>query len=302
MKMVLPLNWDKASEGNDELCARFVRRQITDGSSVMPYRLFIPEKTGGKASDSGSFPLLIYLHGADAAGDDNDIQLSMHDIGTRPVRDDMQRKHPCYVLAPQYGEMKHWAMPDIRRVLWKLIEDTINGIEDIDRERIYIYGYSAGGVGLLRLLKEHDDIFAAAIAICGATGTWNFDNLLHTPLWMVHAKDDTIVKSTYKTDRIREPGNLGSRDIIERLGTGDYRIAAQGRDPLGAETSVLVKAEGDGDKDSDTGEVPDLRYTEYPEGYMMEKFGVNPHCSWVAVSDAGSSEIWEWMFHKKRKL
>ncbi len=302
MKMVLPVNWDRASEGNEVLCTRFVKRQITDGSAVLPYRLFIPKRKGTEASALKEFPLLIYLHGADAAGDDNEIQLSMHDIGTFPVRDDMQRKHPCYVLAPQYGEMKHWAMADVKDILWKLIEDTVNNNEDIDRKRIYIYGYSAGAVGLLRLLKEHDDIFAGAIAICGATGTWQLDNLLHTPLWMVHACDDTIVKSTYRTERIREPGNLGSRDIMERLGTGGYHVVIKEKYPAGAVTMVLEKGESNPDADTVTREDVDLRYTEYPEGYMTGGFGVNPHCSWVAVSDARSLGIWEWMFQKQRDI
>jgi predicted peptidase len=195
----------------------------------------------------------------------------MHDIGTYPARDDMQSRHPCYILAPQYGEMKHWAMPEIRGPLWELLTDTIDSHNDIDRNRIYVYGYSAGGVGLLKLLKEHPGFFAAAVSICGATGLNDIDNLLKTPLWMVHAADDTIVKSTYRTDRLREPANLGSADIYAHF--------------AGAES---VKGS-------------ELRYTEYPAGYMQEHFGVNPHCSWVAVSDPGNREIWDWMFLKRIK-
>ena len=275
MKMILPTNWDKAGEGNDILCKRFQRNTFRQGIRTLPYRLFIPAKAAGGGAGRGEggdkLPLVIYLHGADAAGDDNDIQLSMHDIGTYLARDDMQSRHPCYILAPQYGEMKHWAMPEIREPLWELLLKTIDTYDEIDSSRIYIYGYSAGGVGLLKLLKEHPGFFAAAVSICGATGLADIDNLLRTPLWMVHAADDTIVKSTYRTDSLQKPANLGSADIYAYFPNAERERGV------------------------------DLRYTEYPAGHMSDRFGVNPHCSWVAVSDKGSTEIWEWMFLKRLK-
>ena len=162
-------------------------------------------------------------------------------------------------------------MPEVMDPLWELLNDVMDSHEDIDRQRVYVYGYSAGGVGLLKLLKEHPGYFAAAVSICGATGLGSIDNLLKTPLWMVHAADDTIVKATYRTDPLKEPANLGSADIYAHF--NDLPCAGRA----------------------------DLRYTEYPEGYMQDKLGVNPHCSWTAVSDEKNSEIWEWMFLKRKK-
>lgn len=267
MKMLLPPNWDEASAGNDALCAKFEKKIYRAGGSYLPYRLFAPLKESEK-----QFPLVIYLHGADAAGDDNEIQLSMHDIGTFPARDDMQKRHPCYIIAPQYGEMRHWSMPEVRDALWSLIEGTITEHADIDLSRIYIYGYSAGAVGTLRTVKEHCDFFAAAIAICGATGSWDIDKLLKIPIWLVHAADDNIVKATYRTSTRTELANLGSHDIYE----------------------WYLKAKKKAEKP-----VCEMRYTEYPEGYMEKTYGVNPHCSWVAVSDLRNIEMWEWMFAKR---
>lgn len=260
--MLLPPNWDKPGEGNDKLCAKFSKRVYNDSNRILNYRFYEPENKVNKA-----MPLVLYLHGADAAGDDNELQLSMHDIGTFLARDDMTGRHPCYILAPQYGEMKHWAMPEIKDILWELIERTVKEHSDIDPARMYIYGYSAGGVGTFRLIKERPGFFAAALCICGATGTWNIDSLLKTPIYMVHASDDTIVRSTYRTDKNSALGNYGSADIYDRFRK----------------------------------EHKDLRYVEYPAGYMEERYGVNPHCSWVAVSDPRNMNIWEWLFSKKLK-
>lgn len=262
MKMLLPPDWDKPGDGNDRLCARFSKRVYENGSGRLNYRLYEPgEKKGGPV------PLVLYLHGADAAGSDNELQLSMHDIGSYLARDDMQERYPCYILAPQYGEMKHWAMPDVKVLLWELVGKFTEDHDDIDRSRIYIYGYSAGGVGTLRLIKEHPGFFAAALSICGATGTWDIDNLLKTPLYLVHAADDTIVRASYRVKGSKETGNFGSADIYDR-----FR------------------------KDHS-----DLKYDEYPTGWMKEHYGVNPHCSWVTVSDQRSIKIWQWLFSKKLK-
>ena len=262
MKMLLPPNWDKPDRGNDKLCAKFEKKVYNKTSGSLNYRYYEPPAGNGKL-----MPLVLYLHGADAAGDDNELQLSMHDIGTFLVRDDLAGRYPCYILAPQYGEMKHWAMPEIKDLLWGLVDDTIKAHPDIDAGRVYIYGYSAGGVGTLRLIKERPGFFASALSICGATGSWNIENLLKTPLYMVHAADDTIVKATYRTKDTGFPGNYGSADIYDRFG----------------------------------GEHKDMKYDEYPPGFMEEHFGVNPHCSWVAVSDLRNLKIWEWLFSKKLK-
>lgn len=260
MKMLLPPNWDKADAGNDKLCAKFLKKIYNGSSGSLNYRFYEPVGRKDKA-----LPLVLYLHGADAAGDDNELQLDMHDIGTFLARDDMSKRHPCYVLAPQYPEMKHWAMPEVKDLLWGLVDETIRDRTDIDLDRIYIYGYSAGGVGTFRLIKERPGFFAAALSICGATGTWNIESLLRTPLYMVHAVDDMIVRSTYRTKKTGWPGNMGSADIYDRF-RKDHK---------------------------------DLKYVEYPAGFMEDRYGVNPHCSWVAVSDLKSLDIWEWLFAKK---
>ncbi len=88
----------------------------------------------------------------------------------------------------------------------------------------------------------------------------------------MHAADDKIDKASYRTSERTELANLGSHDIYE----------------------WYLKA-----KEETEGPVCEMRYTEYPEGYMEKQYGVNPHCSWVAVSDLRSMDIWEWMFAKK---
>ncbi len=251
--MILPLDWDKPSSENEELCRKFISDVYKEGDTDVPYRLFTPK------SDK-PVPFVVYLHGADAVGHDNNLQLSMHDIGTVLVRDEWQNTNPCYVLAPQYDETQYWNTPGITRAIVNIIKKYINEGK-ADPKRIYIYGYSAGGVGTLFMLSNHPDIFAAAIAICGVTGKKGLPVLAVKPLWLCHAIDDNIVRASYK----RQDGtisNYGSRDIYEALMSS----------------------------------AKELKYTEYPKGWMKMQYGVNPHCSWVAVSN--NHEMWNWLFSK----
>ena len=253
---ILPKDWDKPSEDNGNLCMLFAKNAYRDGNVIIPYRFYVP-----KGNDV--VPLVVYLHGADAIGRDNDLQLSMHDIGTMFARDSMQKKHPCYILAPQCGNGLHWSMPQVRDALQHLVEHFVSVNPRIDGKKIYIYGYSAGAVGLLETLKEYHEYYAAAISICGATSPRQSDKLRITPLWMIHAADDRIVKASYGD---------GSDAAVHYMGSRNIYSAMQGRSDW------------------------ELKYTEYPEGYMEEKYGVNPHCSWVAVSDPINVQFGEWMF------
>ncbi len=258
--MKIPEDWDHPGRENEKLCGRFSAKEHV-GHFTIPFRLYEPEKR------KGWIPLVVFLHGADAVGRDNGKQLSMHEIGTMFARDEWQAQHPCYILAPQYNYGMHWSTAGVTEDVFAMIGECVRAHPLIDKSRIYIYGYSAGGVGTLRMLKEYPDFFAGAIAICGATGDNDLANLLATPLYLIHAADDEIVRASYRSPKTHMLAHYGSRDIYEEL---------------------QMKAGS-------------LHYIEYPEGDMKAKFGVNPHCVWVAVSAESGEPVREWLFAKTRR-
>ena len=274
--MLLPADWDQPDKDNGKLCALFEKDIYSHNGCRLPFRLFRPQAKTGSL-----LPLVIYLHGADAVGNDNELPLSMHDVGTMFAKKEWQKEHPCYILAPQYGHGQHWSMEDTEQAAWNLFNETIAAYS-IDPSRIYIYGYSAGGVGTLRMLKNHPSFFAAAISICGATGKSDLPALRQTPLWMIHAVDDEIVKASYRSPNVRELAHLGSRDIF------DYFRQTTGVPAQAGPDTVFDARELSGGCE--------LRYTEYPHGKMKALYGVHPHCSWVAMSDPANRRFGEWMF------
>ena len=265
--MVWPADWDKPCEENSVLAARF-SSGIWYGEDAVyfKYRYYAP-KSAGRAGNE-KYPLVLHLHGADAFGDDNSLQLDLHEIGTVFAKDSWQQRHPCYVLVPQCDQYRHWSRNDISRQVQRFVISFTEKYKDIDTDRIYVYGYSAGGLGTFTLIKNFPEYYAAAVPICGATSGDRIKDLLKIPVWMVHAEDDRIVRSSYGNPGESSKFYMGSAEIYE----------------------VLKKYF---DKNTD------IRYTEYPKGWMKEFFGVNPHCSWVAVSDDKSGkDIREWMFSK----
>ena len=261
--MVVPKDWDLPSEGNDVLSEKFEAHIHEGKEGRMPYRLFVPDP-------SEKVPKVLYIHGADCVGDDNISQLSMHDIGTMYARPSWQKKHPCYVLAPQYGIGMGYTVTDVGAAIQDLLEQVIREHDDIDRSRIYIYGYSAGGAKLYRLLKQHPGFYAGAIGICGSTDRAFLEDITKTPLYMVHAVDDPVVRYSYKSGNqdVRKLSHLGSGDIHEMFReTVDWDM-----------------------------------HVKFPEkGFMKEHYHVNAHCSWVYVSDPGNRDISEWLFSKRLK-
>ncbi|HEX7692745.1 MAG TPA: phospholipase, partial [Sediminibacterium sp.] len=64
----------------------------------------------------------------------------------------------------------------------------------IDRSRIYIAGLSQGGMGVLDIIARKPDIFAGALAICGA-GEPSTAKLFagKVSLWLFHGDKDDVV-------------------------------------------------------------------------------------------------------------
>ncbi|AMW33646.2 prolyl oligopeptidase family serine peptidase [Fervidobacterium islandicum] len=224
----------------------------------MPYRLFVPEnmKTQEK------YPLVVFLHGAGERGRDNAKQILANEGATVWASEDVQQKHPCFVLAPQCPENAYWGTsfrtsdelePNSLLLTVVLIVDKVIHDYPVDTERIYITGLSMGGFGTVGLLTLCPEKFAAAVVVCGGGNVKKVHKISHIPIWFFHAEDDDVVPVKY------------SRDLVEAL------------EKLGAP----------------------VRYTEYPKGFMAS-LGSFPHASWIpAYRD---KEMIEWVFsHRKVK-
>jgi len=85
-------------------------------------------------------------------------------------------------------------------VLMDLIKEFISNHPEIDTNRIYIGGCSAGGYMTLNMLIENPDYFAAAFPTCevylnSKITDEKIQQLAKVPLWFVQAENDNIAKA-----------------------------------------------------------------------------------------------------------
>lgn len=192
----------------------------------LPYRFLKPPENHNQ-----KYPLIIFLHGAFEKGDDNERQL---DIGGKFfLNDSIRNQYPAFVLFPQCADTDSWAYFEnkidfatgqatdwnfpfnkkptrVTAALKKLIDSLVLK-ERLDPTRIYIAGYSQGGMGVLDMIARYPDTFAAGLSICGAGEPLTAKFFAgKVALWMFHGDKDDVVPVSFSRDYARRLSKLGA--------------------------------------------------------------------------------------------
>jgi predicted peptidase len=185
-----------ASAGSGDLYG-FVAGTYRDSEgNTMPYRLYSPVMS----APSVRYPLVLFLHGLEGVGKDNEKQISGMDFAGAHawVMPHNQAAHPCFVLAPQCPPGGLWINPLTRKPS-KHLRCTVALIEElsselpIDQRRIYVTGQSMGGYGAWAAISFFPDFFAAAVPVCGGGRTGRARFLVGTPVWAFHGSLDPVI-------------------------------------------------------------------------------------------------------------
>lgn len=176
-------------------------------SDTLKYRVMMPKNF----NVSKQYPILLFLHGAGERGNDNKAQL-IH--GSKFFASEVNReKYPAIVVFPQCPKNSYWANVKIDRsskpiklkfprckkpkkpmeLVIKLMEDLVSK-SYVNKNQIYVGGMSMGGMGTFEILSRKPEMFAAAIAICGAGNPKKAKSYAKsTPLWVFHGAKDNVV-------------------------------------------------------------------------------------------------------------
>lgn len=154
----------------------------------MPYRVMTPAHFDEKKN----YPLVIFLHGIDERGTDNEKQLRW---GASLFQADSARtRHPAFVIFPQCPTGYLWAEQHPMEKLKALIDDFV-AKNNVDRKRIYIVGLSMGAFGTYEMVARNPGMFAAAIAISGDGDLKRIGNMSKTQWKIFAGKKDNVVTS-----------------------------------------------------------------------------------------------------------
>ena len=202
----------------DDLAERFSKQVFqTESGEKLPYRLLEP-----RSPCSGTYPLVVFLHGAGERGDDN-VKPLIHGVKTFAT-DEYRKKFPCFVIAPQCPTGKRWVevdwskdshtMPekpsDPMRLTLALIE-SLKSEFPIDPNRVYITGLSMGGYGSWDAIQRHPELFAAAAPVCGGGDPAGAERMVDIPVWAFHGDKDTAVKPHRSRDMIAAIEKAGGK-------------------------------------------------------------------------------------------
>jgi predicted peptidase len=158
-------------------------------NGTMPYRVMVPSKY----NRNERYPLVIFLHGIDERGTDNEKQLRW---GASLFKSDsVRRDFPAFVIFPQCPSEYYWASDAPMAALKLLISDFVKE-NNVNDRKIYIVGMSMGAYGTYEMVARNPDLFAAAIAISGDGDLNRAKNMARTQ-WKIYAgKKDNIVPSS----------------------------------------------------------------------------------------------------------
>jgi glyoxylase-like metal-dependent hydrolase (beta-lactamase superfamily II)/poly(3-hydroxybutyrate) depolymerase len=166
----------------------------SDRGSTLPHRYFAPA-----AAKAGAVkrPLVLFLHGEEAAGTDNLAQLTSSEGATIWVEKDHLAKNPTYVLAPQAPKGADWGKDPVYGDALGLLKQFVAKHPDVDSDRLYVVGFSSGGTGAWTMLLRNPGLFAAVMPIAGNADAFLADEaafaaIRNTPVLPIHSYDDPV--------------------------------------------------------------------------------------------------------------
>ena len=129
----------------------------------MEYNLFVPDGYDGDKS----FPLLLFMADASTVGKEVTAPLTQGYGALEFASDRDQKKHPAFVLVPQYTDwavQDDWSTTDEVEMTIRLLEAVIKEYK-VDTDRLYTTGQSMGGMMSFYFNITHPDLFAASLFI-----------------------------------------------------------------------------------------------------------------------------------------
>lgn len=179
--------------------------RFVEGQTLL---LYPPDPEAG--ADAAPPPVILFLHGMGERGEGGPELAAAARWGLPKFRAEGRRitetPFPFLVVVPQCPKAHTWCDEAALSALDHLVDGLV--AERGDRSRLYLSGFSMGGIGAFCLALRRPQRFAALASVCGACTTPDaLPRLSQLPLWIAYGEDDEIGELTQ-----------GSLDIVSRLG------------------------------------------------------------------------------------
>lgn len=176
--------------------------------------------------DDLSMPYWLAVYGSKPA-DGRSLWISLHGGGNTPAAvNDQQWENQKHLYRPAegvyvaprapYNDWDMWCKPKLDAFYKALIEMCVAYL-DVNPDKVYIMGYSAGGDGVWRMAPRMADTWAAASMMAGHPGDVSTLNLRNTPFMIWCGSED----AAYDRNRLDYERGL-EMDSLHRADPGGY--------------------------------------------------------------------------------
>jgi predicted peptidase len=165
-------------------------------------------------SRRSKWPLVVYLHGSGSRGFDLNLVRREGPVGVVA----RGKKFSFILLSPQCPARFDWNP----KVVVDLIEHISSSLS-VDRDRVYLTGYSMGGFGAWRIAAYDPKRFAAVAPLAGSGDVGQAKRLVDVPIWAFHgAKDQVVPLKTTEAmvDAVRKYGGQVRLTVYPNGGHG----------------------------------------------------------------------------------
>jgi predicted peptidase len=223
--------WRYHSRPGAQVCQQYVGKEGNDTNAVetvIDYLLYLPpEYTAAER-----WPLVVYLHGSGQRGENLD---EVRDAGL-PERIEEGARPKFILVSPQCPTDARWEPKSIVT----LIEHVCKTLP-VDRDRVYLTGFSMGGFGTWQTACYDPARFAAIVPVAGGGDVSQAKRLARLPIWTFHGAEDAVVPlsaSQEMVEAVRKCGGHVQLTVYPETGHGiskrtyeDPRLFAQRRTP-----------------------------------------------------------------------
>lgn len=173
----------------------FQKKIFSKDQIQIPYRILTPKNN----IKTEKYPLVITFHNSTRIGADNENQLEP--FARIWLRNEIYSKYHCYVIAPQFSKRSsnyeknaegiQISKPSDEAIaVLDLIKDVEREYPNIDKDRIYLIGYSMGASTAQNLMNLDPARFAAIVSVAAVPDFSNFKEVDKKRIWLIHGEKD----------------------------------------------------------------------------------------------------------------
>lgn len=144
----------------------FLRRSVTLRLTTIDYRVYIP----ADYDPAKKYPVILYLHGRGARGNDNEKQIGGAHLGSVIQLFEMKRPERYRSFIAVFPQTQSSWFGDPAEQAIKALDQTVTEFNG-DTQRIYLAGLSLGGYGSWYLAAKYPTKFAAVVPVSGGVVT-----------------------------------------------------------------------------------------------------------------------------------